>query len=78
MSTPTFKLQQFRRTYRTKDSQRTESAIYKSISSINTFIKKQTKKDIKIIINTKSGYRINIDPQKTYTIFIDEKIFNKK
>lgn len=78
LSTPTFKLQQFRRTYRTKDSQRTESAIYKSISSINTFIKKQTKKDIKIIINTKSGYRINIDPQKPYTLFIDEKIFNEK
>lgn len=77
-STPTLKLQQSRRTYRTKDSQRKESAVYKSICTINKFVKKQTKKDIKIIINKKNGYRINIDPAKPHSLFIHEGILNQK
>ena len=78
LATPTLKLQQSRRTYRTKDSQRKASAIYKNISDINKAIKKQTKKDIKIIKKINSGYRINIDPQKPYSLFVHEYILNQK
>lgn len=77
-ATPTIKLQQSRRTYRTKDSQRKEGAVYKSISAINKFVKKQTKKDIKIIVNTKNGYRINIDPTKPYSLFVHDDILKQK
>lgn len=78
LATPTLKLQQLRRTFRTKDSQRKASAIYKNISDINKVIKKQTKKDIKIIKKRNSGYCINIDPQKPYSLFVHEDILNQK
>lgn len=74
IATPTIKLQQSRRTYRTKDSQRKSGAVYKNISDINKIIKKQTSKDINIIGKTKSGYRINIDPAKPYSLFIHKDI----
>ena len=74
IATPTIKLQQSRRTYRTKDSQRKESAIYKNISVINKSIKKQTGKDVNIIKKSNSGYRINIDPTKPYSLFIHNDI----
>ena len=78
IATPTIKLQQSRRTYRTKDSQRKSGAIYKNISDINKIIKKQTSKDINIIGKTKSGYRINIDPSKPYSLFIHNDILKQK
>lgn len=78
IATPTIKLQQSRRAYRTKDSQRKESAVYKNISEINKTIKKQTKKDINIIKKINSGYRINIDPAKPYSLFINNDILNQK
>jgi len=78
LATPTLKLQQLRRTYRTKDSQRKASAIYKNISDINKSIKNQTKKDVKIIKKINSGYRINIDPKKPYSLFVHEDILNQK
>lgn len=78
IATPTIKLQQSRRTYRTKDSQRKSGAVYKNISDINKIIKKQTSKDINIIGKTKSGYRINIDPTKPYSLFIHNDILKQK
>lgn len=74
IATPTIKLQQSRRTYRTKDSQRKESAVYKNISKINKTIKEQTRKNINIIRKTNCGYRINIDPAKPYSLYIHNDI----
>lgn len=77
-ATPTIKLQQSRRTFRTKDSQRKQSAVYKNISEINKTIKKQTGKDVNIIKKVNSGYRINIDPAKPYGLFIHNDILKQK
>lgn len=74
--TPTVKLQEQRRTIRTKDSKRKSSVIYKNISEINSIVKTVLNKEINIIVRTNSGYKINIDPQKPYSLYISNEILN--
>lgn len=74
--TPPVKLQEQRRTIRTKDSKRKSSVIYKNISEINSIVKTVLNKEINIIVHTNSGYKINIDPQKPYSLYISNEILN--
>lgn len=50
----------------------------KNISEINKTIKKQTNKDVNIIKKINSGYCINIDPAKPYSLFIHDDILKQK
>lgn len=74
--TPPVKLQEQRRAIRTKDSKRKAGVIYKNISEINSIVKIVLKKEINIIVRTNSGYKINIDPKKPYSLYISNEILN--